>query len=69
MLFAATDYSTRENGSMFLLLDAFIREHANQPLLLDFEGGNDPNLGRFYKSFGARETTYPFIRISRIPFL
>ena len=69
MLFAASDYSTRENGSMFLLLDTFIREHSNHPSLLDFEGGNDPNLGRFYKSFGARETTYPFIRISRIPFL
>ncbi len=69
MLFAASDYMTRENGSMFLLLDTFIREHANQPSLLDFEGGNDPNLGRFYKSFGARETIYPFIRISRTPFL
>jgi len=69
MLFAASDYTTRENGSMFLLLDAFIREHANQTSLLDFEGGKDPNLGRFYKSFGARETTYPFIRISHIPFL
>ncbi|MBL6950299.1 MAG: hypothetical protein ISR57_06615 [Bacteroidales bacterium] len=69
LLFAASDLNARQNGSMFLLLDAFIREHANQPLLLDFEGGNDPNLGRFYKSFGARETTYPFIRVSRIPFL
>jgi len=68
MLFAASDYQTRDNGAMFMLLDTFIREHAGQPALLDFEGGNDPNLGRFYKSFGARETTYPFVRISRIPF-
>ncbi|MBL7137791.1 MAG: hypothetical protein ISS17_03335 [Bacteroidales bacterium] len=68
LLLAASDFTTRNNGAMFLLLDAFIREHAGQPALLDFEGGNDPNLGRFYKSFGARETTYPFVRISRIPF-
>ncbi len=68
LLLAASDYNTRNNGAMFLLLDTFIREHASQPVMLDFEGGNDPNLGRFYKSFGARETTYPFVRISRIPF-
>ena len=67
MLLGATDYATRENGAMFLLLDSVIREFASQPLLLDFEGGNDPNLGRFYKSFGARETRYSFVRIFRIP--
>jgi len=68
LLLGASNFSTRSNGAMFLLLDAFIREHAGRPALLDFEGGNDPNLGRFYKSFGARETTFPFVRISRIPF-
>ncbi|MBE0648527.1 MAG: hypothetical protein IH596_12170 [Bacteroidales bacterium] len=68
LLLGASDFSTRSNGAMFYLIDTFIREHAGQPALLDFEGGNDPNLGRFYKSFGARETTYPFVRISRIPF-
>ncbi|MFH1161047.1 MAG: hypothetical protein V1733_08880 [bacterium] len=67
MLLGATDFVTRDNGAMFLLLDTFIREHAGQPSLLDFEGGNDPNLARFYKSFGSRETTYSFVRISRIP--
>jgi len=68
LLLAASDFNTRSNGAMFLLLDTFIRDHAGQMALLDFEGGNDPGLGRFYKSFGAKETTYPFIRISRIPF-
>lgn len=68
LLIAGSDLSTRSNGAMFLLLDTFIREYAGQPVLLDFEGGNDPDLGRFYKSFGARETSYPFVRISKIPF-
>jgi hypothetical protein len=66
-LFSATDFRTRENGSMFLLLDTFIREHSSRPMLLDFEGGNDPGLGRFYKSFGARESRYPAVRINRLP--
>jgi hypothetical protein len=66
MLLAATDYRAREYGPMFFLLDAFIREHSGQPFLLDFEGGNDPGLGRFYGSFGAREIRYPLVRIDRL---
>jgi hypothetical protein len=65
-LFSASDYATRENGAMFLLLDTFIREHCDRPVILDFEGGHDPNLGRFYKSFGAVESGYPMVRIKRL---
>ncbi len=66
-LFAASSPEARENGAMFLLIDRFIHEHAQRPLILDFEGGNDPNLGRFYKSFGAKEVTYSALRINRLP--
>ena len=66
-LFSASDFATRKNGAMFLLLDTFIREHSGNPLILDFEGGRDPDLGRFYKSFGAAETNYPCVRMNRMP--
>jgi hypothetical protein len=66
-LFSASDFATRDNGAMFLLVDTFIREHSNRPLILDFEGGHDPGLGRFYKGFGAAETGYPMVRINRLP--
>jgi hypothetical protein len=59
----------RENGAMFLLIDRFLSEHAGKSLKLDFEGGNDPNLGRFYKSFGAAEVPYPAIQINRLPMI
>jgi len=65
-LFSASDYKTRDNGAMFLLLDTFIREHSERPVILDFEGGNDPGLARFYQGFGARETRYPMVRINRL---
>jgi hypothetical protein len=68
-LFAASDHIARENGAMFLLIDQFIREHAGSPFIFDFEGGNDPNLGRFYKSFGATEVFYNRIVINRLPFM
>jgi hypothetical protein len=66
-LFAASSPDARENGSMFLLIDRFIAENAGKNLILDFEGGNDPDLGRFYKSFGAAGAPYPVLRINRLP--
>jgi hypothetical protein len=65
-LFSASDFATRDNGAMFLLLDTFIREHCNRPMILDFEGGHVPNLGRFYKNFGASESGYPVVRLNRL---
>ena len=65
-LFAASAMSARENGAMFLLIDSVIRENAAQNFTFDFEGSNDPGVGRFYHGFGALAVTYPMIRINRI---
>jgi hypothetical protein len=65
--FAASDIHARENGAMFLLIDMFIKEHAGHPLILDFEGSSDPNVARFYKGFGAQETTFSEVIINRLP--
>ncbi|MCB0804694.1 MAG: hypothetical protein KDC05_02795 [Bacteroidales bacterium] len=56
----------RDNLAMPYLIDHFIRENAQKHLTLDFEGSNDPNLARFYKSFGAREIHYPHITFNRL---
>jgi hypothetical protein len=66
-LFAASAPEARENGAMFMLIDHFIRQNAGEAATLDFEGGNDVNLGRFYKSFGASEVPYPMVRLNRLP--
>ena len=65
--FAASDKNARENGAMFLLVDSFVKEHCRQPLILDFEGSNDPNVARFYKGFGAKETQFTQVILSRLP--
>jgi len=65
-LFAASGPEARENGAMFMLVDHTVREHSMKPLTLDFEGGNDAGIGRFYKSFGAAETRYNLLRINRL---
>jgi hypothetical protein len=64
--FSATDEMAKASGAMPLLIDHFIRKHANAHITLDFEGSNDPNLARFYKSFGANEVTYPHYKINKL---
>jgi hypothetical protein len=66
-LFSAASDKARRNGSMTMIIDHFIKLNANSHLTLDFEGSNDPNLARFYKSFGAKALTYPRITITTLP--
>ncbi len=56
--FSGTNEHAKETAAMPYLVDHFIRKHAGSHLTLDFEGSNDPNLARFYKSFGAVEVHY-----------
>ena len=57
-LFSAINDEAKTNGAMFFLIDSFIKENSQHNLTLDFEGSNNPNLARFYKSFGAKECIY-----------
>ena len=66
-LFSAVSEEGRTNGSMTMIINQFIKQHASSQLTLDFEGSNDANLARFYKSFGAKALTYPRITITRLP--
>jgi hypothetical protein len=67
--FAASDTTARENGAMFMLVDSMIKDHAGQACVLDFEGSNDHNVARFYRSFGAVECNYFLITMDRLPWL
>jgi hypothetical protein len=66
-LFAASSREARDNGAMFMLIDRLIRQYAENNVILDFEGGNDASLARFYQGFGAREIAYPALRINNLP--
>lgn len=67
-LFSGADETSRENGAMFLLLDEVIKEYSPGNLVLDFEGSNDVSLARFYKGFGAKESSYLSLKINRLKF-
>jgi hypothetical protein len=57
----------RTLGASHQLIDVFIKDHANQKLLLDFEGSDLRNLAFFYNSFGAVHENYASICLNRLP--
>lgn len=57
----------RTLGASHALIDAFIKDHAGQNLVLDFEGSDIRNLAFFYSSFGAAEEKYAAIKLNRLP--
>lgn len=66
-LFSGTNEMAKNNGAMFFLIDRFIEENAQRNLVLDFEGSNDPNLGRFYHGFGAKKCIYLQVKMNKLP--
>ena len=69
--FSGRDNRLSESKPMFLLLDAYIRDHAESDLYLDFNGSSNPNVARLYQGFGSSKrsvTAYGIPRNMRIPF-
>ncbi len=54
-------------GASHALINAFIKDHAGEDMLLDFEGSDISSLAFFYSSFGAKEEKYAAIRLNKLP--
>lgn len=54
-------------GASHALINAFIKDHAGQNLLLDFEGSDMASLAHFYSGFGAAEEKYSALKLNRLP--
>lgn len=67
-LFSGLGNEGKKAGAMPFLIDHFIKSHSGQHLTFDFDGSNDPDLARFYKSFGSKECWYQRLEINRMPF-
>jgi hypothetical protein len=66
-LFSGSNMEAKESGAMSLLIDSFIKSHANTQLILDFEGSNNKSLARFYLGFGSKEVKYFSLRKNNLP--
>lgn len=69
LLFTGNSKEGRESAAMPFLIDEFLKSSANSSFVFDFEGSNDSNLNRFYKSFGSESAPYQTLKINRLPFL
>ena len=54
-------------GASHALINAFIKDHAGEDIILDFEGSDIPSLAFFYSSFGAVEEKYSAVKLNRLP--
>ena len=54
-------------GASHALINTFIKDHAAQNLLLDFEGSDIHSLAFFYSSFGSMQEKYYGIKLNRLP--
>jgi len=67
-LFSGLSKEGKEKAAMPFLISSFIKKHSNSNKVFDFEGSNNEQLARFYKSFGAQEYHYFGLRQYRFPF-
>lgn len=66
--FSAIGDKGKELGAMHYLIANTIKEYSQQNLILDFEGSNNVNLARFYKSFGSKEIVYLRLKKNNLPY-
>lgn len=63
--FSGRNTQKAEQRAMFFLINEYIKEKAEQPLTLDFDGSLNEHISRFYKGFGATPYNYPMLYFSR----
>jgi hypothetical protein len=66
--FSANTEEGRKQGAMFMLISSFLEEHSGSDMLFDFNGSMNPGLARFYKGFGAMQTTYRRLKVNNLMF-
>ncbi len=64
---SVSDDAGKELRAMFSLVDDFIKNNSEVPLVLDFEGSMIPGVARFFEGFGATRNDYTRIRKSAFP--
>jgi hypothetical protein len=68
-LFSGNSEVGKQNGAMHYVIDQVIQNYSNTQRIFDFEGSNDANLARFYRSFGSVENVYLHLKKNTLPYL
>ena len=65
-IFSGSNQLARQQKTMFMLFDRIIYNNANQNLILDFAGSNDPGLANFYSGFASEKEEYPMLKFNNL---
>jgi hypothetical protein len=66
-LLPASNVEGKKLYAMAHLLNYMVQTHANKEMVLDFEGSSIEGVARFYKSFGAEEQNYRYLKKNELP--
>ena len=66
-LFNSSTAEGKAMGAISVMIDEFVRRHAEQDLCFDFESPGVPSLERFYSSFGPAAVPYFVVMADRLP--
>jgi hypothetical protein len=66
-LFSGANETAYDTHAMTLLINSYLEEHSETPILFDFEGSMDADLARFYSGFGSAKSEFPVIRRNTLP--
>jgi hypothetical protein len=67
-LISAPTLEGQQLNATYWCIDQIIQKHANQALILDFEGSEIPEIAFFYSRFGARSEPYWKMTLNKLPF-
>jgi hypothetical protein len=67
--FSGRDERAAESKPMFFLLNEYIKENCESPLMLDFNGSNNKNVARLYQGFGGVPYSLVMLQHSRLKIL
>lgn len=60
---SATNVIGRKTGANYAIFNSFIQEHAEQQVILDFEGSSIPSIAKYFAGFGSEPKE--FLQIKR----
>ena len=59
----------RQLGASHIVINTFIKQHAESHMILDFEGSNVPGIAFFFKGFGAQPEEYTGLKYNALPLI
>tara|TARA_R110001632_G_scaffold226124_6_gene359601 strand:+ start:4993 stop:5901 length:909 start_codon:yes stop_codon:yes gene_type:complete len=65
---SSTDFSNRKNGANTFLISAAIEKYHSEFDTFNFGGSSIPSIAKYFLSFGATSSQYPFLKVNKLPF-